>query len=101
MYVLLVALASVSAARADEPKNKYPKFQANWPTMPPAWNPGMRQAGIAAADNKALTCKVYGLSALGDDPNLGKWIAETLPAAMNPHGGGRLSYYRPGQPLMA
>ena len=62
MYVLLVALASVSAARADEPKNKYPKFEANWPAIPPAWNPGMRQAGIAAADNKALTCKVYGLS---------------------------------------
>jgi hypothetical protein len=32
----------------------------------------------------AQTCKVYALADLGDDPSLGPWLAETIPAVIEP-----------------
>src|SRR5438552_622644 len=51
-------------------------------------------------DKSDLTCAVYALAELADDPNLGKWIAETIPAVIqqgtwygNVQQGRRTSYY--------
>jgi hypothetical protein len=50
------------------------------------------------------TCKVYSLRDLGDDPNLCKWIAETIPDMIQPgswkQNGVKLSYYAPSKILV-
>jgi hypothetical protein len=50
------------------------------------------------------TCKVYSLADLGDDPNLCKWLAETLPEVIQPGSwkqtGVKLSYYAPAKVLV-
>jgi hypothetical protein len=50
------------------------------------------------------TCKVYSLADLGDDPNLCKWLAETLPEVVQPgswkQNGVKLSYYAPAKVLV-
>ena len=59
-----------------------------------------------------MTCTVYALKDLGDDPNLGKWVAETIPQMIQPGTWGdasgqggterkhRLSYYPQGKILV-
>ena len=50
------------------------------------------------------SCKVYSLSELGDDPNLCKWIAETIPEMIQPgswkQNGVKLSFYAPSKILV-
>jgi hypothetical protein len=55
------------------------------------------------ADNS--TCKVYALKELGDDPELCKWIAETIPNVIKPGSWNlgekqRISYYGQGRILV-
>ena len=56
-----------------------------------------------AVDQNGLTCVIYGMNDVADDPNLGGWIAETLPGVIQPQswrqagGPGVVSYYGPGQ----
>jgi hypothetical protein len=49
-------------------------------------------------------CKVYSLRDLGDDPNLCKWIAETIPDVIQPESwkqhGVKLSYHAPSKILV-
>ena len=58
------------------------------------------------ADASTPMTKVYSLSDLGDDPNLCKWIAETIPQMIQPGSWGdgeakkSLSYYGPGKVLV-
>jgi hypothetical protein len=52
-----------------------------------------------------LTCTVYALKDLGDDPELGKWIAETIPHVIQPGtwnalANSRVSYYAQGKILV-
>ncbi len=53
-----------------------------------------------------LTCIVYALKDLGDDPELGKWIAETIPQVIQPgtwsqvEARDRISYYAHGKILV-
>jgi hypothetical protein len=56
-----------------------------------------------------LTCRVYPLSELGDDPSLGKWIAETIPDVIQPGSWNptepmgsrrRISYHAPSKILV-
>jgi hypothetical protein len=50
------------------------------------------------------SCKVYSLCDLGDDPNLCKWIAETIPEMIKPgswkQNGVKLSFYAPSKILV-
>jgi hypothetical protein len=52
------------------------------------------------------TCKVYSLADLGDDPALGKWIADTIPQMIQSgswtgaDGKSKLSYFAPGKVLV-
>ncbi len=51
------------------------------------------------------TCVVYPLAGLGDDPDVGKWIAETIPEMIQPGTWSaepwrRVSYYAPGKLLV-
>jgi hypothetical protein len=58
------------------------------------------------ARNNDSTCVVYPLSGLGTDPNLAKWIAETIPEVVEPAtwsqtgGSGRIRYFAPSQVLV-
>jgi hypothetical protein len=58
------------------------------------------------AEASTPVTKVYALSDLGDDPHLGKWIAETIPQMIQPgswsnaEGKKSLSYYAPGKVLV-
>jgi hypothetical protein len=51
-------------------------------TEVPAHHPasGFKNVGVAAPE----VCTVYALKDLGDDPSLGKWIAETIPQVIKP-----------------
>ena len=57
-----------------------------------------------SVETKAVTCKVYSLADLGDDPKLCKWIAETIPEMIQPaswkQGDAKLSYYAPSKILV-
>jgi hypothetical protein len=44
--------------------------------------PALSQHSPNAAND--LTCKVYSLTELGDDPSLGAWVAETIPEVIQP-----------------
>jgi hypothetical protein len=68
-------------------------------------------AGSQASHKKDVTCIIYPLASLGDDPGLGQWIASTIPDVIapgtwgepqGPEGGARqkLSYYPPGRILV-
>src|ERR1700733_4326596 len=64
-----------------------------------------REANPTARDE--CTCVVYALKDLGDDPNLGKWIAETIPQVIKPGSwhqenstDHRISYYAQGKILV-
>jgi len=46
-----------------------------------AWTPATPSKPVEKND---LTCTVYALKELGDDPALGKWIAETIPQVIQP-----------------
>jgi hypothetical protein len=67
------------------------------PTARPATTPAVKQD---------LTCTVYALKDLGDDPELGKWIAETIPQVIQPgtwsqvEARHRISYYAQGKILV-
>ncbi len=65
------------------------------------------------AESKAACCKVYSLADLGEDPNLCKWIADTIPDVIQPGswvyaggalGGGEakrtISYFAPAKVLV-
>jgi hypothetical protein len=47
-------------------------------------NPPVRSANTAEAPTPGLVCKVHALAELADDPNLCKWIADTIPAVIQP-----------------
>jgi hypothetical protein len=66
-------------------------------------DPASSPAKFRAA--KKQSCTVYALRDLGNDPDLGKWLADTIPLVVRPGtwglnaapaGGGQLSYYAPG-----
>jgi hypothetical protein len=82
LAALVFALA-VPSAPADQPQ-KTPAAQ-------------QRQHNDAA-------CAVYALRDLTDDPNLGQWLAETIPQMVHPgtwkQDGHRLSYYAPARILV-
>jgi hypothetical protein len=71
-----------------------------------AQQPAARPASSRPAAAEAATCKLYALSDLGADPDLGKWVAETVPEVVQPgtwsHTGGKhtLRYYAPGKVLV-
>src|SRR5436309_10149230 len=59
------------------------------------------------AGTHGLICTVYALSDLGDDPSLGKWIADTIPQVIQPGSwksaegqGTRLNHYAPAKILV-
>jgi hypothetical protein len=58
----------------------------------------LRITDSAAGDAQERTCTIYALAELGEDSNLGKWIAETIPEVIEPgtwKGQGVLRYYAP------
>jgi hypothetical protein len=75
-----------------------------------------RQAGLSqpsaftsSSAANDLTCRVYPLSELGDDPSLGKWVAETIPDVIQPGSWNpiepagsrrRISYHAPSKILV-
>jgi hypothetical protein len=93
--ITLIALSPIlapvpySAAQA-------PNARAHKPALPDA-------RARDAVDQNGLTCVIYGLNDVADDPNLGAWIAETLPGVIQPEswrqagGLGVVSYYGPAQ----
>jgi hypothetical protein len=67
------------------------------------------QAAFSQTPASDMTCKVYPLSELGDDPNLCKWIADTIPEVIQPgtwaqsdgtEARRRISYYAPSKILV-
>jgi hypothetical protein len=80
--------------------------QAGWSQtiVPPAvFENGVLQVSETVSPN-CSTCKVYSLRDLGDDPNLCKWIAETIPDVIQPaswkQDGVTISYYAPSKILV-
>ena len=81
-------------------------------SQPPGVTPtqGSLTQGISfssvLADASKSNCKIYSLADLGDDANLGKWIADTIPQMIQPgtwsgaDGKSKLSYYAPGKVLV-
>jgi hypothetical protein len=92
---LTLAVSAAQTGRSEESK--------------PAGDPfaGIR-AGIAASDSQQQTCVIYKLDELGNDLDLGKWIAETIPEVIEPRtwtgqgvqGQGVLRYYGPKKILV-
>ena len=73
----------------------------------PAWTQFTRPGSSFPPNSSAdAVTKVYPLNDLGDDPNLCKWIAETIPQMIQPdswqnaEGKKTLSYYAPGKVLV-
>jgi hypothetical protein len=67
--------------------------------------PAVYENGVLLGSTTGSTCKVYALTDRGDDPNLCKWIAETIPSVIQPGswiaiGGGTCSYYAPSKILV-
>jgi hypothetical protein len=66
----------------------------------------VNQPQPAASTAAGTTCKIYSLADLGDDPNLGNWIADTIPQMIQPgawngvDGKSKLSYFAPGKVLV-
>jgi hypothetical protein len=86
---LALALGSLAApaARTDELKDLKTEL-------------GERTCKIALDD---LTCVLYSLADLGSDPDLGKWVAETIPEAIAPgtwKDKGVIRYYAPKKLLV-
>jgi hypothetical protein len=80
--------------------------QAGWSQtiVPPAvFENGVLQVSETVSPN-CSTCKVHSLRDLGDDPNLCKWIAETIPDVIQPaswkQDGVKISYYAPSKILV-
>jgi hypothetical protein len=77
--VLAAAFIRTGWSEGDKPGKLIPAALPATPVMPsPVGYPGTESP---KAD---LTSKIYSLSDLGDDPNLGKWIAETIPKVIQP-----------------
>ena len=87
--VLALAIVQVGRSQTDAPPSV---FQA-----------AVTQASKAVSTGGS-TCKVYSLRDLGDDANLCKWIAETIPDVIQPgtwkQNGVKLSYYAPSKILV-
>ena len=74
----------------------------------PCWSQELYGINQCSARPTESTCKIYQLSHLGDDPSLGKWISETIPAVIEPGTWNRaetlgkctLTYYAPGKILV-
>jgi hypothetical protein len=53
---------------------------------------------------RIMSCKVYSLADLGDDPRLGKWVAETIPEMIQPaswkHTDAKMSFFAPSRILV-
>ena len=51
-----------------------------------------------------MSCKVYSLADLGDDPKLGKWVAETIPEMIQPaswkQSEAKMSFFAPSRILV-
>jgi hypothetical protein len=87
LTALALALAvTVRTARSEEQKTAGDSFT------------GIRITNSATGDAQEHTCMIYSLAELGEDSDLGKWIAETIPEVIEPgtwKGQGVLRYYAP------
>jgi hypothetical protein len=77
--------------------------QLSWAQSPATWT--LTPGTTAKTADGAMTTRVYSLAEMGDDANLCKWLAETIPQMIQPGtwaGEGRknLSYYAPGKVLV-
>ena len=94
LAVVTVALLLTSGLRAS----------AQYPYSSSVSAPASSAPKSPAVANDS-TCVVYPLASLGDDPNVGKWIAETIPEMIQPGTWSaepwrRVSYYAPGKLLV-
>jgi hypothetical protein len=75
-------------------------------TLPSVIQTGPANQSVTPVDTKTPITKVYSLSELGDDPNLCKWIADTIPQMIEPgswnatEGKKNLSVYAPGKVMV-
>jgi hypothetical protein len=84
-----------------------PSTTTNFPTGT-GHAPAHEKEATKPAAESGVSCKVYSLSDFGNDPNIGKWIAETIPEVIQPgtwaHEGAQakhvLRYYGPGKVLV-
>ena len=88
-----VSFATCAAAQAPRTTRILPPPVATKPADP-------------VVDDQGLSCVIYGLADLGDDPNLGAWIAKTMTGVIQPAswsevgGSGVISYYGPAKMLV-
>ncbi|MCI0683352.1 MAG: hypothetical protein L0Y71_14710 [Gemmataceae bacterium] len=93
-WPLLATLIVVAYAPAQTPRTQ------PYPT-PPQVKPA-----APAADDQGMSCVVYSLRDFGDDPDLGAWIAQTIPGLIQRSswtqegGSGAMSYYPPAKMLV-
>jgi hypothetical protein len=90
---LVLAFTLTSKGRSEEkPKQKPNALPSSYDPLRGATFEAGNLIQLPAQETKVaektekteLTCTVYALSDLGDDPNLGKWIAETIPEVIHP-----------------
>jgi hypothetical protein len=96
-FVSLAALAlgTLAASSARSPGQQGPTWTS--PVGPACCVPSY------SSDSDDLTCVAYSLADLGNDPDLGKWVAETIPEVIAPgtwKGKGVLRYYAPKKLLV-
>jgi hypothetical protein len=105
LVLLLAGLLTPAAAATEPPPPVKAAAKVQLDTLP-------RLAPQDLADSGDLSCAIYPLGILGDDPDLGRWVAETIPQVIQPgtwHQGGTaapangrhvLTYYAPAKILV-
>jgi hypothetical protein len=104
---LLALTLLVLPGRADEPKSSKAVAGYTEPLIYPLQ--GKSKEAKAPKQETSPVCRIYSLAELGDDANLGKWIAETIPEVIEPESWSRagssgkkpvLRHYGPKQILV-
>jgi hypothetical protein len=86
---LLALAVLVVTGRSEEPKSL--KSKKEFVVTPLYPLPEKSEEAEPSKCGPSLTCRIYSLAELGDDPELAKWIAETIPEVIEPG-----SWNRPG-----
>ena len=88
LIVLSLVLVTSQFGRSDDANAKKPLARPPAPPQHPLFVPQVLSTEIVSRPAQAaegeLTCQVYSLGEWSNDPNLGKWIADTIPEVIQP-----------------
>ena len=88
LIVLSLVLVTSQFGRSDDANAKKPLARPPAPPQHPLFVPQVLSTEIVSRPAQAaegdLTCQIYPLGEWSNDPNFGKWIADTIPEVIQP-----------------